>query len=121
MKLMEAINAGDALTHNTYTQTEKIGWISRLDRLVQQTVIDTHAGGTAEFDGYNDDTDPAVRLLIPEPYDEAYLLWIESKIHYYNGEYDKYNNAVERFNQVFASFKNYYNRTHMPKGRKFRF
>ena len=73
------------------------------------------------FDGYDDGTDLQTELLITEPYDKAYLLWLEAQIDYYNGEYDKYNNAMDTFYEAFDGFKNYYNRTHMPKGKKFKF
>ena len=45
----------------------------------------------------------------------------EAQIDYYNCEYDKYNNAVDSFNAVYEDYRNYYNRTHMPKGKKFKF
>lgn len=122
MKIMEAIQGVDALLHNTYGQDQKIKWLSVLDSMVKRTVIDTHEGADAvNFTKYDDSTDINTVLLIPEPFDEAYPLWLEAKIHYYNGEYDKYNNATEAFNTFFAAFKNEYNRQHMPIGKKFQY
>ena len=46
---------------------------------------------------------------------------MEAKIDYYNGEYDKYNNAMEMFYTAYEGFQRHYNRTHMPKGKKFKF
>ena len=73
------------------------------------------------FKGYDDSTDIQTELLITAPYDNAYLLWMEAKIDYYNGEYDKYNNAMEMFYTAYEGFQRHYNRTHMPKGKKFKF
>lgn len=115
MTIHDAINSIDELMHNTYTQENKVTWLSRVDTMVKKLVIDTHDGGEdVSFSGYNEDTDLETVLLIPEPFDEAYLRWMEAQIHYHNGEYDKYNNAVVMFNTAFDAYKSDYTRNHMP-------
>ena len=121
MKIIEAINRIDSLKHNTYTQADKVEWLSRLDAMVKKHIIDTHEGEEVTFNGYDDATELQTELLIPAPYDEVYLRWMEAQIDYYNGEYEKYNNAIEMFNVAYGGYQNYYNRTHMPKGKKFKF
>ena len=122
MTIIEAINRIDDLKHNTYDHKDKLEWLSRLDSLVKRTVIDTHEGADdVTFTGYDDSTDIHTELLIPEPYDEAYLRWMEAQIDYSNGEYGKYNNSVEMFNTSWTEYQNYYNRTHMPKGHSMKF
>ena len=115
MTIHNAINSIDELMHNTYTQENKVTWLSRVDTMVKKLVIDTHDGGEdVSFSGYNEDTDLETVLLIPEPFDEAYLRGMEAQIHYHNGEYDKYNNAVVMFNTAFDAYKSDYTRNHMP-------
>ena len=115
MTIRSAINSIDELMHNTYTPENKVTWLSRVDTMVKKLVIDTHDGGEdVSFSGYNEDTDLETVLLIPEPFDEAYLRWMEAQIHYHNGEYDKYNNAVVMFNTAFDAYKSDYTRNHMP-------
>lgn len=121
MKIIEAINRIDSQKHNTYKKDEKVEWLSRLDAMVKKHIIDTHEGDEVIFTGYDDSTDLQKELLIPAPYDEVYLRWMEAQIDYHNGEYEKYNNAIEMFNADYGSYQNYYNRTHMPKGKKFKF
>ena len=122
MKIIEAINRIDALKQNTYSQTEKIAWLSNLDSLVKTQIIDTHEGGEdVTFTGYAEDTDLNTELLIPAPYDEVYLNWLEVQIDLYNREYDKYNNAVTMYKDSLDDFSRWYNRTHMPKGTKFKY
>ena len=121
MKIIEAINRIDSLKRNTYDKSYKVAWLSTLDALVKG-VIDAHEGGeNVTFNGYDDSTDLNTELLAPAPYDEIYLRWMEAQIDYNNGEYDKYNNSVEMWNTAFEDYKNYYNRTHMPKGKKFKY
>lgn len=122
MKIIEAINRIDALKHNTYTQADKVRWLSTLDSMVKNHVIDTHEGAEeVSFYGYDDNTDLQTELLMSAPYDEAYLRWLEAQIDYHNGEYGKYNNTVEMFTTVYDGFKAYYNRTHMPIAKKFNY
>lgn len=115
MKIREAIERVDALKYNPYTQAEKIAWLDRLDRSIKQTVIDTHEGGeSVAFEGYTALTDQETELLVPAPYDEMYLRWLEAQIDYHNGEVDKYNASITLYNTVFEAFTAQYNKRHMP-------
>ena len=122
MKIREAIERIDSHKHNIYTQNDKIAWLSRLDSMVKTLIIDAHEGGEAlEFTGYDDNTDLNTEMLVPAPFDEMYLRWLEAQIDYANGEYGKYNNAIMMYQTAFDGYANYYNRNHMPKGQKFKF
>ena len=122
MKIIEAISRLDSMKHNTYTQSDKVAWLSRLDSMVKKHIIDTHEGADAvTFTGYDDSTDIQTELLVPAPYDEMYLRWMEAQIDYHNGEYGKYNNAVDMFTTSYEAYQNYYNRTHMPVGKHMKY
>ena len=120
MTITEAIRQLDSLLHNTYTQQEKLQWLSQLDAMVRD-VLAAYEETPPAFADYAQTTDPQTQLLIPAPYDEAYLRWLEAQIHYHNGEYQKYNNAITLFNNAFVGFQNHYRRTHMPKGSRLRY
>ena len=122
MTIAEAISKVDALKPNTYTPEDKIGWLSTLDSRVKTQIIDTHEGCCKPpFYGYDSVLDQETELLVPAPYDEMYLRWLEAQIDYTNGEYGKYNNAIVMFNTSWKEYQNYYNRTHMPKGKNIKF
>ena len=122
MKIIEAIDQIDSLKHNTYSNADKIAWLSRLDSMVKRLIIDTHEGGdSVTFTGYNSHTDPETELLVPAPFDEIYLRWLEAQIDYANGEYGKYNNSILMYQTAYDGYANYYNRNHMPKGSKYKF
>lgn len=122
MTLIEAINRINILKPNTFSQDEKVQWLSTLDGIIKTEIIDAHVGAEqVTFNGYDDETDLATELLVKAPYDELYMFWLESKIDYWNGEYGKYNNSVQAFNDAYEAYEKYYNRTHMPKGRRFKF
>lgn len=124
MTIIEAINKIDSLKYNTYSQDDKVDWLSRLDWMVKRQIIDTHEGAEAvSFTGYDADTDLHTVLLVPAPFDEVYLRWLEAQIDYTNGETDKFNASIIMYNTAYAAFEDYYNRNHMPvkKCRRFIF
>lgn len=125
MTIMEAIYRIDELKPNTYSQPEKIKWLSSLDGVIKSEIIDTHERLEGEeevvLEGYGEDAALTTNLLVPYPYDDIYLRWLEAQIDYSNGEYGKYNNSIAMYNTAYTAFAKYYNRTHMPKGTKFKF
>lgn len=124
MTISEAISRIDSVKPNSYSQSEKIKWLSTLDGIVKKEIIDVHEGGEGvKFNEYTDDTVLTTELLIPAPYDDVYLFWLESKIDYWNGEIGKYNNSIMMYNEAFSNYEKYYNREHMPlrKGKRFLF
>ena len=123
MTITEAITMIDSIKPNTYTHAQKISWLSTLDEMIKKEIIDTHEGGEAvDFSGYGEDTNINTPLLVPSPYDELYIFWMESKIDYWNGESAKYNNSITMFNNAYSTYQEYYNRLHRPLGaRRFLF
>lgn len=121
MTIMEALHRVDTLKPNGYSNPEKIRWLSILDGMVKTEIIDTHEGGeNVTFDGYAEDVELTKGLLIPAPYDEIYIHWLEAQIDYTNGEYDKYENSKTMFNSSYAAYAKHYNRTHMPLSKSFK-
>ena len=115
MTIIEAINQIDAFKHNTYSQSEKTGWLSKLDGMVQKLILDTHRHGSGSaFAGYDGNTPVDTVLLIGAPFEQVYLRWLEAQIDYHNGEYGRYNNAISLFNTEYAAFADHYHRTHKP-------
>ena len=177
MTIIEAITRADSLKPNTYTPCDKIKWLSTLDGIIKENIIETHegceveniyAGDTAptetkdlmywidtfeepyvlkqyikendtwefvatkyiritapgvgaaliKFLGYNDDTDVDTVLLVPAPFDNIYISWLESRIDYANGEINRYQNSSLMYNTDYINYANYYNRNNMPIGNK---
>ncbi len=122
MTISEALTRANAVKPNTYSDVDKIRWLSTLDGFIKEHIIDTHEGGEGVvFNGYDENTDLATELLVPAPHDHIYVHWLEAQIDYANDEYDRYENTMGMYNTAYDNFKNYYNRTHMPKGKKFKY
>lgn len=122
MTIIEAINGIDSLKPNSYPQQDKVRWLSILDGTIKTEIIDTHEGAEGViFNGYEDVNLFDTVLLVPAPYDDIYIKWLEAQIDYANGETAKYNNSMVMYNTAYTAFERYYNRTHMPKGKSIKF
>jgi hypothetical protein len=122
MTIIEAITKIDTLKPNNYPEIDKFRWLSTLDGIIKTEIIDTHEGGeNVEFNGYPEDISRNTALLVPYPYDDIYIKWLETQIDYANAEYGKYNNSVTAYNEAYSAFERYYNRHHMPIQHKLKF
>lgn len=122
MTIIEAIDKINALKPNGYSFGEKVAWLSQLDGLIYSEVIEAHEGSPAlEYTEYDETTPESTELLVPHPYDELYIYFLESRIHWANEEYGKYNIAATSFENAYNNYKKHYTRTHMPKSAKKRF
>ena len=115
MTLMEAIVTVDNEKPNSFSEAEKIRWLSVLDGMIKLLLIDMHEGGKEMcFDGYTEQTHQTCKLLVPPPYDDIYIHWLEAHIDYAGGEYEKYNNSISLFNTTYEAYAKYSHRTHKP-------
>lgn len=114
MKITEAIARIDKIKTNPYERSEKLFWLSELDSMVKEQILDTHAGSPAVALPYTDDTPADQALLIPAPYDQAYLWWLGAQMDYHNGEFTRYNNAIALFQNAYQAFADSYHRRHRP-------
>lgn len=115
MTINEAIAKADEMCPNATPFSEKVRWLSNLDKNIKQDIIDKHVGGDeVVFSPYDDDTSGDTELLVSAPYDDMYVFWIISRIHLFNDEIQKYNNMSTMYNNQYSEFERWYNRTYRP-------
>lgn len=119
MKIREAIDKIDSLNPNQYTEEDKLRWLSILDATVVEDIFKTHERNIGEapichFDPYRPE-EMDKDLLVPFPYDELYISYLDMKICEANKETERYENAARTYNSFMQDYANHYNRTHMPK------
>lgn len=107
----KVIEIVDRLKPNSYSEEDKLRWLSELDGKVQRLVI--QSDDVIQY-AYPDDMDR--ELLIPAPFDDVYGLYLESKIDYHNKEYGNYNNSAMMFEVRFDDYKKDYIRKHQARG-----
>lgn len=114
MKIAEAIQKFDKLVYNDFSQEEKVKWLSQLDGTIKKRLIDTHCQKEPViWEPYGAGTDlNATELLVPEPFDELYMVYLEMQVHRYMQEYGKYNNSAGLFHTLFDRYACAYGQTH---------
>lgn len=115
MTLLEAINQVDSVKFNTYSQEDKVRWISSLDRKISVVLDGPYQGAMGIFAPYDIGRDMDTELLLDSPWDEMYLRWMEAMIDYNNGETDSYNRSITLFNNLYENFMAWYIRSNMPR------
>lgn len=116
MTIKEAIDGVNRLVPNQYDDSQKLAWLSELDRRIMREVIETHRHSEdIYFFGYDEDTDTeSETLLVPTPHDDIYIPWLMAQIELYNQEYSRYNNAASVFNEKYSAYVNDYHASHLP-------
>lgn len=112
MTIAEAVHQLDALRPNAYPLRQKLAWLSNLESMVKHLVLDAYEEkpGT-QVPGFDEQGDLQQTLLIPAPFDSAYVHWLESRLHYANEDMELYNNAMALFRAVYEDFRAHCRRT----------
>lgn len=119
MTIAQQIALTNKTIPNTYPSEIKIAWLSTLDHMIYNELIKAHEGEESiVYNGYDESTSEDTELLAKEPYSEIYGYWLEAKIHYYNGESERYANAITMFNSVYSEFAKRYVKEHRPTIRR---
>lgn len=115
MTIQEAIDRIDILKPNKFQMWQKVAWLSGLDTMVWKEIYLNHEPGEPVcFDGYDQDTDPATVLLVPEPYIDIYQHYMATQMDIANAESGKYAQDMLLFNNAWTTLGDYWTRTHMP-------
>ena len=115
--IREIIDLIDRQKPNAYEDSDKLQWLTKLDKTIFDEIITTHEGGPETFADYTEAD------MTKEPLGDdvdMYVKWLGAQIDYANQEINRYNNAMIMFNMLYNDYGNRYNRTHMPKGTHFK-
>lgn len=111
--IREIIDRVDEAKPNAFPDDLKIKWLSELDGKIAADVmlmgiVEIRQLGNA-YKG-NADMEP----LVTYPHDDIYDKWLEARIDYANGEYNKYQNSMEMFNAAFSGFVRWFASNYDP-------
>lgn len=111
MTTTQALAMADALQPNAYQDTLKLRWLSELDGMIYREVFAWHEGAPPERAPYGA---AEATLLVGEPYSTLYTDYLLAMMNMHDAEFDRYTNAMLRFNSAYSAFADAYNRTHRP-------
>lgn len=93
---------------SSYAENPILRYALKLENMVRREVL-----GIDEKIEISE-TQEYTELSVPEPYSEIYVLYALAMSEFYSGDYTRYNNTIERFNELFEKYKAYYIRNNKP-------
>lgn len=112
-KISDIIVRLDRTKPNAFSQEDKLRWIAELDGLLATEVFLMDIVEAEQF-AYSHPEDLTRETLVRFPHDGLYDAWLEAKIDYHNGEYEKYQNSMEMYNARRATFVRWFAQTYEP-------
>ncbi len=97
MKAAECIALVDSYEPNAYPIETKARWLRECEGKVWTDLFLMQPIGFAWGSPYDFLQE---ELSIPAPYNKVYPDYLQAKIHYANGEYDRYANSMAMFNDA---------------------
>ena len=111
--IKEIIARVDEAKPNAFPVKLKMGWLSELDGKIAADVM---LMSIVEIRGlqYKHPEHLEAELLLTYPHESVYEHYLEAKIDYANGEYNKYQNSMEMFNAAYSNFVCWFAGTYDP-------
>lgn len=111
MTINELFTIADDVKPNAFTKDDLTRWLNEVEGMVQTRVL---LLAPEEIISYSYEEDKDKELLVSPPYDKLYLPYLEARIDYTNGEYNRYQNSMQLFNSFFSEFMNYFALRYRP-------
>jgi len=116
MTVGDAIRFVDSIKPNAFPDEAKILWLSQLEGRVASEVFLMAKQELGKFD-YSKLTKTKAKartLLVDPPHDDIYTEWLKAQIDHENGEYSKYQNTMQMFNERYNTFVAWFAGTYRP-------
>lgn len=107
MTVQEVIDRVDGVKPNAYTNADKLAWLNEIEGKVQTEIHMTDIDAVVRLESVTDE------LMVPFPYDSLYDYYMQAMIDFYNGEYDRYANTYEMFNEKWGDYE-FWHSMHYP-------
>lgn len=102
--LKEILDRVEQEKHDAYPSDVKTRWLTEVEGKIALDCFLMSPKDTQTL-RYQWPQDQNKVLLVQFPNEEIYALYLEAMIDFHNGEPDRYQNTMERFNQAFLGFK----------------
>lgn len=136
MTVAELIEQYNIERPNNLEDQIKISWLKSCEQMVINEIINSHdhdpmlnkelslkvAGGTLyvstagtiteHMDTFGMDTE----LLVPIPYENVYMFFLDQKMAYNQNDTRRYNAAATQYNNALLVYKQFYNRSYNSVG-----
>ena len=112
MTIRDAIELADEMKPNAFSNKVKLFWINALEGRVAADVFLMAPAEIAAL--HYTEEDMETELLVLPPHDDIYPLWLQARIDEANGEYNKYANSMQIYNEHYGNFVRWFAATYEP-------
>ena len=103
MKIKDAIAWADEVKPNAFAERVKFEWLNALEgKIAADLFLLAPAEVRTLHSVYPEALEP--ELLVGPPHDDIYTLYLQAKIDEANGEYNKYSNTMQIYNEYYGTF-----------------
>lgn len=118
MTIGQALEELEYLHGCTLKKEVTVGWLSRLDGLVNRQLHWGRCLYSPDFTGYDADTDDDTQLLVAPPYDSLYGFYLARRLYDALGETTRSNNAAAQYNAALADYMDHLTRNYPVRCRQ---
>lgn len=111
--IKEIIERVDLVKPNDFSQEQKVRWIAELDgKIALQVFLMAHEEAS-QFQYAHPEALEQVPL-VKFPHDNLYDRWLECRIDFQNGEYERYQNSLVAYNECYEDYLNWICNSYAP-------
>lgn len=101
----------DDIKPNAFSNETKTQWLNEVEGMVQTEVF---LWASEQIITYDYATNADTELLVQPPHDKLYWAYLTAMIDFANGEYSKYQNTMQMFNNSFGEFMRWFANNYRP-------
>ena len=101
----------DDIKPNAFSNETKTQWLNEVEGMVQTEVF---LWASEQIITYDYATNADTELLVQPPHDKLYWAYLTAMIDFANGEYNKYQNSMEMYNEYYRNFVRWFANTYKP-------
>lgn len=105
----------DEIKPNDFSNEAKTAWLNECEGMVQTEVW---LIAVEDVISYSYETDKDTVLLVEVPHSKIYEAYLTARIDYANGEYKKYQNTMQMFNQWYREYMRWYATRYRPADKR---
>lgn len=110
----KVIQRVDEAKPNAFPEEAKFEWLMALEGRIAADVLLAMPAELAAIMGKTFADGMDEELLVKAPHDELYALYLKAYIDKENGEYNRYADSRQLYNEAYGNFVRYWGRTYEP-------
>lgn len=111
MTVSEIINRYNTERPNQVEDSIKVDMLKRCEHGVLNDVVEMYDDADELLEEFGLDYE----LIVPEPYDDIYIYYLDQRIAMNNNDLIRYNRVMTEYNNAMVSYQQYFSRTTRPK------